>query len=82
MGQGLSSIGNFALSIVVARSVGVDAFGAFSLATAVYFLAIELVRPLALEPLIVRHGSEIPGRERQPPVVPSLSPHQWGSWQA
>ncbi|WP_456568787.1 hypothetical protein [Blastococcus sp. SYSU DS0539] len=43
--------------------MGLEAFGAFSLATAVYFLLIELVRPLALEPLIVRHSTNRPGQE-------------------
>ncbi|MGY1828542.1 hypothetical protein [Blastococcus sp. SYSU DS0541] len=36
--------------------VDVEAFGAFSLAMAVFFVSLELMRPLALEPLIVRHS--------------------------
>jgi O-antigen/teichoic acid export membrane protein len=52
--QGVSSITNFAVGIVVARSLGAVEFGAFSLAWVTYSVVINLSRGLATDPLAVR----------------------------
>ena len=49
--QAVSSITNFALGIVVARSLGPTEFGAFSLAWVTYGVALNLSRGLATDPL-------------------------------
>lgn len=53
--QGLSSLSNIALSIMVARNVSASAFGAFSVAFLVYGIAVAVVRPVAGQPLQIRH---------------------------
>ncbi|MDP9264727.1 MAG: hypothetical protein M3O91_01215 [Chloroflexota bacterium] len=53
--QAFSSLTNFALGILVARSVGPAEFGAFSLAFAAYYLALNMSRSVTTQPLIVRH---------------------------
>jgi O-antigen/teichoic acid export membrane protein len=52
--QSLSSVTNFVLGVVVARSVSAEDFGAFSLAFAVYMLLLGLTRSSSTEPLLVR----------------------------
>lgn len=52
--QAVSSATNFALMIVVARSVTPAQFGAFALLQGTYFLCVELNRSVTSEPLIVR----------------------------
>jgi O-antigen/teichoic acid export membrane protein len=52
--QMLSSITNFLLGLLVARTVGPRELGAFGLAYAVYALALGGCRALVSEPLIVR----------------------------
>lgn len=52
--QALSSLTNFALGVLVARSVGARGFGAFSLAFATYLLAMGVGRAIACEPLVIR----------------------------
>jgi O-antigen/teichoic acid export membrane protein len=52
--QSLSSLTNFALGIVVARSVSAREFGDFSVAFAVYMLVLGLARSTSTEPLLVR----------------------------
>jgi O-antigen/teichoic acid export membrane protein len=59
--QILSSLTNFALGILVARTVSLQAFGVFSLAFATYLLALGISRAIASEPLTVRHSAS--GRE-------------------
>jgi len=54
--QALSSLTNFLMGILVARSVSPEDFGAFSLAFAVYVLALVTSRGLTGEPLLVRHS--------------------------
>lgn len=49
--QAFSSLGNFALGILVAASTDARSFGEFSLAYTLFLFAIEILRPLALEPL-------------------------------
>jgi len=53
--QALSSLTNFALGILVARSASPDEFGAFSIVFATFILALGLARALTGEPLLVRH---------------------------
>jgi O-antigen/teichoic acid export membrane protein len=52
--QGLSSITNFVLGIVVARSLPPSEFGAFSIAFGVYTIGLGIVRAVTSEPLMVR----------------------------
>lgn len=52
--QGVSSLSNFALGIVVARSLGSEGFGAFSLAYVTYAFVLSAARGLATDPLLVR----------------------------
>jgi len=52
----LSSLTNFALCIVIARSVGTAGFGAFSLAFVTYLVAMGASRALGTEPLLVRYS--------------------------
>jgi O-antigen/teichoic acid export membrane protein len=54
--QAVSSVTNFALGIVVARSLGAAAFGAFSLAWVTYGVLVNLSRGLATDPLTVRYS--------------------------
>lgn len=55
--QGLSSLTNFGLAIVLARSLDLPAFGAASLAFAVYLVALNTSRSIVSEPFTVRHGT-------------------------
>lgn len=55
--QFVSSLTNFALALLVARSVSVEGFGAFSIAFIVYLILIELMRALSLEPLLIRYSA-------------------------
>lgn len=52
--QAFSSLTNFALTVVVARSLDVEAFGAFMLAFSTYIVALNVSRALATEPFAVR----------------------------
>jgi O-antigen/teichoic acid export membrane protein len=53
--QAVSSITNFAVSIYVARSLGAEQFGAFSLAYVTYPFVLNASRGLATDPLMVRY---------------------------
>ena len=57
--QGISSLANFALGLFVARSVGADSFGAFSLAFITYTVVINAARGLATDPLLVRFSGAL-----------------------
>ncbi|MBQ1089734.1 hypothetical protein KBY47_11385 [Streptomyces sp. B93] len=52
--QAASSMTNFAVGIYVARSLGLAAFGAFSLAWVTYGVVLSVSRGLATDPLVVR----------------------------
>ncbi|MFE0766009.1 MATE family efflux transporter [Streptomyces smyrnaeus] len=52
--QAASSLTNFAVGIYVARSLGLAAFGAFSLAWVTYGVVLSVSRGLATDPLVVR----------------------------
>ncbi|GGL05197.1 hypothetical protein [Streptomyces flaveus] len=52
--QAASSMTNFAVGIYVARSLGVTAFGVFSLAWVTYGVVLSVSRGLATDPFVVR----------------------------
>ncbi|MGW7416851.1 hypothetical protein, partial [Streptomyces sp. NPDC054863] len=52
--QAASSMTNFAVGLYVARSLGLTAFGVFSLAWLTYGLVLNVARGLATDPLVVR----------------------------
>jgi len=52
--QAVSSLTNFAVGVVVARSLGVTAFGVFTLAWVTYGVVLNVSRGLATDPLVVR----------------------------
>jgi len=61
MDQGVSSLGNFAMGLLVARSLGPELFGAFTLAYVTYGVVLNASRGLATDPLLVRHsGGQTP----------------------
>ena len=55
--QALSSLTNFALSLLVAREVGIDQLGVFSLVFATYLLALGVSRSLNSDALAVRYSA-------------------------
>ena len=58
--QAFSSLTNFVLGVMIARSVPPHDFGAFSLAFATYTLFLGLSRALTSEPLVVRFSHSSP----------------------
>ncbi|TWD83296.1 O-antigen/teichoic acid export membrane protein [Kribbella amoyensis] len=59
--QGLSSLSNLAVGVLVARSSSVADFGVYALAFGGYTIALNVSRAIATEPLGVRHaGSRTP----------------------
>lgn len=56
--QGVSSLINFGVGLLVARSVTQTAFGAFSIAFALYIVLLVATRALASEPLLIRHSHQ------------------------
>ncbi|MEU1375029.1 hypothetical protein ABZ442_15365 [Streptomyces triculaminicus] len=52
--QAVCSMNNFAVGIYVARSLGLTAFGVFSLAWVTYGVVLNISRGLATDPLVVR----------------------------
>jgi O-antigen/teichoic acid export membrane protein len=56
--QGFSSLTNFLVAVAVARVATSAEFGAFSIAVTIYYFLLELVRPLALEPLLIRYSGK------------------------
>jgi O-antigen/teichoic acid export membrane protein len=63
--QAVSSLTNFAVVILVARSLGAVQFGAFSLAYVTYGFALNASRGLATEPLMIRFsGVDVPAWRR------------------
>ena len=53
--QALSSLTNFALGILVARSVSTEELGAFGLALVTYWTALALGRAISSQPLVIRY---------------------------
>jgi O-antigen/teichoic acid export membrane protein len=58
--QGMSSLTNFLLSIFIARTLGAEQFGAFSLAYVTYGFAINASRGVSIEPLLIRFSGTVP----------------------
>lgn len=54
--QAVSSLTNFAVGLLVARSLSAAEFGAFSLAWVTYGVALNLSRGLGTDPLVVRYS--------------------------
>jgi O-antigen/teichoic acid export membrane protein len=63
--QAVSSVANFVLGIVVARSLGAEGFGAFSLAYLTYAFVLSAGRGLATDPLTVRFSGARPDAWRR-----------------
>lgn len=55
--QGVSSLTNFLLNIFVARMLGAEQFGAFTLAYVTYGFALNASRGLSIEPLLIRFST-------------------------
>jgi O-antigen/teichoic acid export membrane protein len=60
--QALSSLTNFALGIILARSVDASAFGAFTIAFVAYVVGLGVSRSVAAQPLVIRYSAVPPGR--------------------
>lgn len=56
--HGVSSGSNFVLSILLARTLSVDAYGAFSVCFAIYTVVLGFSRALSTDPLLVLHGPD------------------------
>lgn len=56
--QVLSALSNFALSVLLARTVDAAAFGAFAIAFLVYTMAISVERAITGQPLQIRHSGD------------------------
>jgi O-antigen/teichoic acid export membrane protein len=63
--QAASSLSNVLVAILVARSFGPAAFGAFSLAMVVYQLVLGGIRSLVTEPFLSIHSPEPPSVRRR-----------------
>jgi O-antigen/teichoic acid export membrane protein len=62
--QALASLSNLALSVLVARSVDSEAFGAFTVSFTVYSVAVLCSRALVSQPLMVRFSGADPASFR------------------
>jgi O-antigen/teichoic acid export membrane protein len=63
--QSLSSLTNFALSVLVARTVSTASLGAFGLAFTTYTVTLNAMRALCSEPLTVRYSATGESRWRR-----------------
>ena len=54
--QAISSLTNFAVSVIAARAASPSSFGAFSVVFATYLIALGVVRGLVSAPLVIRHS--------------------------
>ncbi len=54
--QAVSSLTNFALSLIILREVGQKSFGAFAVAMTTYFVALGVSRALSSDPLVVLYS--------------------------
>ena len=57
--QAMASLSNFVLSLYVARTLGAEQFGAFSLAYVTYGFAINASRGLSIDPLLIRFSGTV-----------------------
>ncbi|MBO0820814.1 MAG: hypothetical protein J2P26_08210 [Nocardiopsaceae bacterium] len=63
--QGMSSLTNFAVNIYIARTLGAQQYGAFSLAYVTYAFILNGSRGLSTDPLLVRFsGVDVPAWRR------------------
>lgn len=62
--QGLSSLTNFLVGIVIAKNVGLEDFGAYALAFSAYCLVLGVGRAVASEPFAVRYSALKSGQSR------------------
>jgi O-antigen/teichoic acid export membrane protein len=62
--QAASSVSNFAVGVYVARSLGLTAFGVFSLAWVTYGVVLNVSRGLTTDPLVVRFSGVSEGSWR------------------
>ena len=62
--QGVSSLGNFAFSILVAKALSPTDFGAFAIAWVTYGMILNVSRGLATDPLVVRFSHADPSAWR------------------
>jgi O-antigen/teichoic acid export membrane protein len=62
--QGLSSVTNFALGIAIARTATPEEFGVYGLLLSAYLISINITRPIAVEPLLIRFSGRNDGRWR------------------
>ncbi|MEV0056424.1 O-antigen ligase family protein [Saccharopolyspora shandongensis] len=62
--QGLSSLGNFLLVIIVVTTSSIEDVGRFGLIYATYFLLLFVARGLAADPLVIRYAGVAPDRWR------------------
>ncbi|GAA2143053.1 hypothetical protein GCM10009844_14990 [Nocardioides koreensis] len=63
--QGISSLGNLVLGLLVARSLGPEGFGAFSLAFVTFGFVLAASRGPSTDPLLVRFSGVQPSAWRQ-----------------
>jgi O-antigen/teichoic acid export membrane protein len=63
--QAISSFTNFALGVLIARSVNATDFGAFSLAFATYLVILNLARAVGTQPLVIRYSGVDPAAWRR-----------------
>lgn len=74
--QAVSSMTNFVVGMIVARSLGATEFGVFSLAWVTYGVALNVSRGLATDPLVVRFSGVEDGSWR-PAVARSAGTAVW-----
>jgi O-antigen/teichoic acid export membrane protein len=55
--QALSSLTNFALSLLVARNVSITTLGVFALVFSTYLIALSLSRVFGTDPLVIRYSA-------------------------
>jgi O-antigen/teichoic acid export membrane protein len=63
--QALTSLANFALSAVIARTSGPADFGAFTIAFTAYLVTLSISRSLATQPLLIRYSGVSPSEWRR-----------------
>jgi O-antigen/teichoic acid export membrane protein len=68
--QALSSLTNFAMSLIAARVLAPREFGAFAVAFATYIVCLNLNRAFATDPLLVRYSGATHAERRQ--AVPAV----------
>src|SRR3954451_24164252 len=55
--QAVSSLTNFMLGVLIVRTVGVEEFGAFTLAFTAYLLVMSICRAYPMQPLAIRYSA-------------------------